>query len=461
MLFNPDWVLDLLAKTSAVISNDAEGVEVVFQGEEAHYMRLAESAITQTSKITRGQVTIRAIHGGAESRVSTEDLSSEGLRIAAQSALKRAKESPPGSEPAQLPDGGPSICTTVVNDETVALDGPTKSEWLQPALHAHQTDGLALAGRFHSGLSTLAVMSSMGVESYHQGSWSDLSLSALERPAGHRASSFRAYFDSQIDLPTLSTMQEVVRQECHRARNPVTVDPGEWDVVLAPAAVGELLGWLGDIAFTSRAMEDGLSFVSGNEGKQVTGQAITILDDSSMPYEVGVPLPFDTEGQQKQRVVLLEEGVAKGIVHNARSARRFGCQGTGHAQPTGEFTGPGSKASHLHIQPGTATVDELVGQVDRGLFITRLHYVNGMIEPRRAVMTGLLRDAAFLIEDGRLSQAVTPIRFTDSILEAFSRVPGKGGISRNVEACASWFGPQVCTVAPYLLIPKLRFTSGR
>ena len=105
--------------------------------------------------------------------------------------------------------------------------------------------------------------------------------------------------------------------------------------------------------------------------------------------------------------------------------------------------------------------EDLIGQVERGLFITRLHYVNGMIEPRRAVMTGLLRDGAFLIEDGKLRHAVQTLRFTDSILEAFARIPGEGGVSRSVEAHTSWFNPRTCHVAPYLYVPKLAFTSGR
>src|SRR5690606_3009968 len=195
-----------------------------------------------------------------------------------------------------------------------------------------------------------------------------------------------------------------------------------------PAAVAELLEWLGEIGFSSRAVEDGSSFVSGNLGRQVTGPAVSLVDDGSMPHAVGVPLPFDAEGQPKQRVVLVEAGVARGAVHDSRSARRAGCAATGHAHADPLFPAPGSKACHLHLSGGEADLDDLLGQVDRGLFITRLHYVNGLIEPRRAVMTGLTRDGAFLVEGGRLGRAIEPMRFTDSILEAFARIPGPLGL---------------------------------
>ncbi len=103
----------------------------------------------------------------------------------------------------------------------------------------------------------------------------------------------------------------------------------------------------------------------------------------------------------------------------------------------------------------------MIARVERGLLVTRFHYVNGMLEPRRAVMTGLLRDGAFLIEGGETKRAVETLRFTDSMLEAFARIEDAGCISKVLEAHNSWFGPSQCFVAPWLLIPGLKFTSGR
>ena len=103
----------------------------------------------------------------------------------------------------------------------------------------------------------------------------------------------------------------------------------------------------------------------------------------------------------------------------------------------------------------------MIQRVERGLLVTRFHYVNAMLEPRRAVMTGLLRDGAFLIEGGRQGRAVQTLRFTDSILEALARIPDANCISKVMEAHNSWFGPSQCFVAPWLLIPGLKFTSGR
>jgi predicted Zn-dependent protease len=462
-VFERGWVQDRLDRAIASLGGETEGAEAVFRGTEAHHSRIAESAMFQAGHIEEGRLTLRAVIDGREARAMTTDLSDEGLKLAGKMALERVRAAPGTSAPTALssPNALPDTSEASTDLATAYLDAPTKARWLAEALSAHQRDDLALAGRFHTGLHTTAVRSSTGVDAFHQGSFSDLALSALERPAGHRASSYRARCDARVDEAVIDAMWREVKDECERAHDPQIIDPGSWDVVLAPAAVTEVLEWLGEIAFTSKSVDDGMSFISDHVGDQVTGEAITITDDASMPHGVGVPIPFDVEGQPKTRVELVSAGVARGIVHDTLSAQKAGCQSTGHAQVDDEFPASGSRPGHLHITPGTASIEDLISQVERGLFITRLHYVNGMIEPRRAVMTGLLRDGAFLIENGKLGSAVQTLRFTDSILEAFGRIPGAGGVSRDVEAHTSWFNPRTCHVAPYLLVPGLAFTSGR
>ena len=104
-----------------------------------------------------------------------------------------------------------------------------------------------------------------------------------------------------------------------------------------------------------------------------------------------------------------------------------------------------------------ASVDELVAGLERGLHIRRLHYVNGMLEPRRAVMTGLTRDGTFLIENGRPTRAVGNLRFTDSLLEAFTRADGA---TRLRQLLPNWWSVSGSVAAPAVRIRGLRFSSG-
>jgi predicted Zn-dependent protease len=220
--------------------------------------------------------------------------------------------------------------------------------------------------------------------------------------------------------------------------------------------VVELLEWLSSIGFTSRSFEEETSFQYGRIGERVTGAAVTVADDPACRHGVGVPSPFDWEGVTRRPVTFLDEGVARGVVYDLRAAAVAGCASTGHAVGGGPFPEGTAAPAHVVLAPGDATREELLGRIERGLWVTRFHYVNGMLDPRRAVMTGLTRDGTFRVADGRVVGAVTNLRFTDSVLEAFARI---GGIGRELRAVPTWWSELGAFVAPPVLVRGLVFTG--
>jgi predicted Zn-dependent protease len=98
----------------------------------------------------------------------------------------------------------------------------------------------------------------------------------------------------------------------------------------------------------------------------------------------------------------------------------------------------------------------LLDRLDDGLWVTRLHYVNGMLEPRRAVMTGLTRDGLFRVQGGKPRHGVRNMRFNDSILEAFQRIDG---LSAALLSVPTWWSSLGAVTVPSVLIRGLRFTG--
>ena len=70
---------------------------------------------------------------------------------------------------------------------------------------------------------------------------------------------------------------------------------------------------------------------------------------------------------------------------------------------------------------GTASREQLISSVRRGILITRFHYTNTP-DPNRATMTGTTRDGTFLIEDGRITRALPNLRYTMSALDLFAGI---------------------------------------
>jgi predicted Zn-dependent protease len=297
----------------------------------------------------------------------------------------------------------------------------------------------------------VAVANTAGTARYATGTTASVRVFAID-PSGISGFAQRADRDiSRLDVAARG------REACEKSvagRDPVTLPAGAYDVLLEPPAVVELLEWLAFIAFGGREVQDGTSPLAGRQGQRITGEGITVVDDGVAPDGFGVP--FDRDGVVRRRVVLIDRGLAGTPVFDRLHGKRAGTTSTGHAAQPGGFD-DAPIAQCIRMDGGSAQREQLLGSIRRGLWISRLHYVNGFLEPRRAMMTGLTRDGTFLLEDGVRTRGVRNMRFTDAILEALGRCDG---ITSDTEAVPTWWSEAGAFVAPAILIRGLRFSHG-
>jgi predicted Zn-dependent protease len=192
-----------------------------------------------------------------------------------------------------------------------------------------------------------------------------------------------------------------------------------------------MLDFLGHVSFNGLAVFEGRSFVTSRLGQQVMAPTVSIWDDGLDP--TGLPMPFDFEGVAKQRVPLIEAGVARGAVWDRRSAAKAGAghASTGHAQPAPDSHGP--LPTHLFMAPGGADQAALLRGIARGVWVTRFWYTR-VVHPLEVVMTGMTRDGTFLIENGEITRPVHNLRFTQSYLAALAAVEAIGRETRLVDS---------------------------
>ena len=107
----------------------------------------------------------------------------------------------------------------------------------------------------------------------------------------------------------------------------------------------------------------------------------------------------------------------------------------------------------LAVEPGTDSLDALIGSTGRGLLVTHFHYTN-LVDPMDLSVTGMTRDGLFRIEKGEIVGAARNLRFTDSILRAFSEV---SGVTRERREVPGFFGGSF--VSPGMRIEGFNFTS--
>jgi PmbA protein len=233
-----------------------------------------------------------------------------------------------------------------------------------------------------------------------------------------------------------------------RSRGATAVEPGEYVVVLEEYAVGDLLTYSSYMGFGALAYQEGHSFLRGKLGQRVVDERISIWDDGH--DRRGLPMAFDYEGVPKRRVDIIADGVATGVVHDSQTAARDGVASTGHGLPAPNTFGP--FASHLVMAAGDVDKKDLAKGIERGLWVTRFHYVN-VLQPDRAVLTGMTRDGTFLIERGEVTSPVKNLRFTQSTLEAWSSL---GALGRELMLVDSWGGG---VLVPAMRLDRFTFTG--
>ena len=198
------------------------------------------------------------------------------------------------------------------------------------------------------------------------------------------------------------------------------METGRWTVILEPAAVLDLVGFL-FYDFAGTAVRDQRSCFNKRMGKKVMGDNITVRDDVTHPLQSGAP--FDGEGLPRQQVLLVEQGVLRNLVYSRATAKKMKTKPTGHGLPLpNEY---GEAPYNLVFEGGTTPVEEMVASTERGILVTRLWYIRE-VDPYEKVLTGMTRDGTFLVEDGRIAGGVRNFRFNQNILEMLSNVEQLG-----------------------------------
>jgi len=300
-------------------------------------------------------------------------------------------------------------------DATAALDPALQATAIGQICDAAIAAGFRAAGTHSVDVTEDAVANTNGVAAYAPATVAYLRTLVLGDHGGSGYADDLSHRASDLDPAGIAGR---AIDKCALDRDRVQLAPGDYEAVFEEDAVAEILRIMSITGLSGQSVREGRSFLSDAIGSAVTGSRFTLHDDA---LQVGqLAIPFDPEGTPKRRVTLVERGIATGPVHDRWSAKAAGTASTGHAADPKRY-GHGGHAGNLVMAGGTATREELIGSVTRGILITRFHYTNTP-DPKRATMTGTTRDGTFLIEDGRITRALANVRYTMSALDLFAGI---------------------------------------
>jgi PmbA protein len=426
---------------------EESSMDVLITASSSGATRFADSQIIQNTVRREVRAHVRAALGDRRASASTNQLDAGHMADAARRALDCARVARPDPHWPGLPDPdevGRAEGVFRFHEPTARLSPAARAQGVAEIVSAAGGDGAA--GVYETGAHAYGVWSTTGMDCFDTYSRCVATcLVDLDGAAGWGDDS--SHSAEEVDL---SAVGRRARSKAEAALAPDHSPPGVFEVVLEPRAVAEVIDYLAYSGFGAKQAIEGDSFLSQRAGQRVAAGSVTVADDVWHPRSVGTG--FDFEGVPKRRVAVIDGGLATGPVTDFRTAKRLDVAPTGHASGSDEL---GPYASHVVLEEGTESLEDLIGGVDDGLLVTRFHYVN-ILDRRSTLLTGMTRDGTFRIRNGELAGAVHNLRFTQNVLEALAAVTGVG---REVASFAPEFGSFGSTVAPALRIDGFRFTS--
>jgi predicted Zn-dependent protease len=403
--------------------------------------RFAGSVIHQNVSERNAGISVRAIIGKKIGYAVSNAIDEAGVRQTVEKAVEFARNQQENPDFVSLPGPKPvPEAPQTFFDATAKVSPEDRAGAVETIVGIASKQGADVAGSFSTNYSESAIASSLGTSVYNAGTMSNLSM-VMTAGTGFGYSNRISRNAEKIDAA--GAAEEAVKRAVD-SKDPISIEAGEYDVVLTPYCVEDFVSYLNWLGFSALAVQESRSFMAGKFGQKVCGENITIWDDGFDPR--GIVHPFDGEGVPKQRVDLIVNGVANAVVYDSYTANKEGKESTGHS--TGGTGTHGPYAWNMLMAPGEASIEDMIASTKKGLFVTRFNYTN-VVHPLLTIITGMTRDGTFLIEDGKITKPVKNLRFTESVLNALS----------NVEMIGKDLVNQGSATVPALKIKNFRFTG--
>ncbi|PYT18727.1 MAG: peptidase, partial [Acidobacteria bacterium] len=296
---------------------------------------------------------------------------------------------------------------------------------------------------FESNLGRYVFANSRGFTSSYRTSSCGLGVMPIAKDNG---SMERDYWHSAArSASRIESAEQVGRIAAERALrrlNPRRIPTQKAPVVFEPRTARSFLGDLFD-AVSGSAIYRHASFLAGMLGERIASEALTVIDDATIPGLFG-STPFDDEGVAARRTIVIERGLLKSYLLNTYSARKLGLKTTGNASRgiTGNAgVGPGN----FFIEAGEMAADKIISGVRQGLYVTEL------IGASANTVTGdySAGAAGLWIENGELAYPVSEITIAGNLKQMLMNVEQVGA---DLEFRAS-------IAAPTLLIREMTISG--
>lgn len=394
-----NYFRELSEKIFALLNSD-EVLLLNFAGEQSDFVRLNKNRIRQAGNVAQQILAMTLIADQRQAGASFDlavDLETD-IAFASTMLLQLRQQLPFLPEDPYL-----NYATEIHNTHDIAENQlPAADAALEEVMAAAK--GLDLVGLWASGEISRGFANSLGQFNWHVNynfnvDWSVYSQedkAIKQNYAGFQWDSEHFHKEIEYARQTLPLL----------AKPPRSISPGNYRVFITPSAVQELtdlLGWGGFGLKSHRTAQTPLLKMI-EEGRTLNPK-VSLIEN----HHGGLTPAFtDTGFIKPDQVTLIEKGVYTQCLTDSRSAREYGLPVNCDSE----------SPQSLHISGGDLPRDNVLSELDTGIFISNLWYCN-YSDRNNCRITGMTRFASLWVESGIPVAPLSVMRFDESIYHIF------------------------------------------
>ncbi len=234
-----------------------------------------------------------------------------------------------------------------------------------------------------------------------------------------------------------------------------TPPAGKFRVIADPRLIGVILHEAFGHALEGDLVDSGASVLAGRLGERIAAPTVTIVDEGVAPG--GYFVPYDDEGNKKERTVVVEEGVLKSYLTHRASASRLGVQVTGNGRAQDYASPPIVRQTNLYMLGGDWSLEEMLEEVKQGFYLSGRGGGGGQVDTAAGTFTFSVGPSR-VIRNGELAEMVRGVVVSGAILETLRGVEavgrkveirGTGGCGKSGQVVKVGFG------GPHVIIKEV------
>ena len=234
-----------------------------------------------------------------------------------------------------------------------------------------------------------------------------------------KKSGFKLFLDNDFTKFDVNKLAQDLVDQTVEQLNGVSIDSGEYKVMLTARATKSLLNAYMASADAEEVQKHSSLFI-GKLNEKIASNKVTVED---RPIQRTVFAKwFDDEGVATNNRPIIKNGVLKTYLYNLTTATKDNTESTGNAvRGNGKiYTAP----NFLYMKPGNKSEEELYKEIDNGIIISDFSGLHAGLNPQSGNFS--LQSTGFIIKNGKKDKPLDIIVVSGNLMKVFKEITEVG-----------------------------------